>query len=106
MDGGIRMGALINPHAPNSTWADGVETIAALAEAGLITCEGAGLDGWAWLRNREVGEAAGEFVFGPAANPLRGTEILLPRACESLFCSTGVLDDKTAGSADDPKKSV
>lgn len=103
---GFAGAALINPQATNSTWADGVETIAALAEAGLITCEGAGLDGRAWLRNREVGEAAGEFVFGPAANPLRGTEILLPRAYESLFCSTGVLDDKMGGSADDPKKSV
>jgi hypothetical protein len=86
--------AIINPSAPNKDWADTAETVAALKDAGLISCQGNGVEGAACLRNREVGEAAGEFVFGAAANPLRGNEVLLPRAHESLFTQTWAGDSE------------
>ncbi len=53
--------AMINPLAPNKSWADSSETIDILQQAGLIDRDGAGLEGHAWLKNREVGEAVGEF---------------------------------------------
>jgi hypothetical protein len=71
--------AVINPHAPNSEWADSPETIAILKEAEIISGEGNDLTGSSWLKNREVGEIAGEFVFGVANNPFRGNELLLPK---------------------------
>jgi hypothetical protein len=49
-----------------------------LVDAGLVGSEGDGLDGVAWLKNREVGEIVGEFFFVVADNPFRGNEILLP----------------------------
>lgn len=77
--------SVVNPHATNKEWADNIETIKVLSECGLVMCRGSDLGGSSWLRNREVGEAAGEFVFGAAANPLRQNELLLPKAYESLF---------------------
>jgi hypothetical protein len=77
--------SVVNPCAPNREWADTVETIMALVDAGLIKSEGTGLEGSSCLRNREIGEAVGEFVFGVSANPFRGNELLLPKAYESLF---------------------
>lgn len=71
--------AVINPHAPNKDWADSNETVRILKEADIIGGEGEGLEGSSWLKNREVGEAVGEFVFGVEANPFRGNELLLPR---------------------------
>jgi hypothetical protein len=68
--------AIINAHAPNKGSADSPETVAALVQAGLIACEGVGL----------------EFAFGAATNPFRGNEILLPRAYESIFGPAGLRD--------------
>lgn len=101
---GFAGSTIVNAHAPNKGWADSPETVAALAQAGLITCEDVGLDGSAWLCNREVGAAAGEFVFGAANNPLRGNEILLPRAYESIFGPAGLRDagDKIADDSQSP----
>lgn len=71
--------ALINPHAPNRVWADSSETVSVLKNAGIIDGEGEGLEGSSWLKDRDVGEAVGEFVFGIEANPFRGNELLLPK---------------------------
>jgi hypothetical protein len=71
--------AVINPFAPNKDWADSPETIDTLREAGLIGRDGKGLEGHAWLKNREVGEAVGGFFFGAEKNPFRGNELLLPK---------------------------
>jgi hypothetical protein len=71
--------ALINPHAPNIEWADSSETIATLKQKGIISGEGVDLQGSSWLKDREMGEIVGEFVFGVAQNPFRGNEILLPK---------------------------
>jgi hypothetical protein len=102
---GFAGSTIVNAHAPNKGWADRPETVAALAQAGLITCEGVGPDGSAWLRNREVGAAAGEFVFGAATNPLRGNEILLPRAYESIFGPAGLRGEGDE-SADDNRSTT
>jgi len=71
--------ALVNPHAPNRDWADSAETVNILKNVGIIDGTGDGLDGSSWLKDRDVGEAAGEFVFGTEENPLRGNELLLPK---------------------------
>jgi hypothetical protein len=71
--------AVINPLAPNKDWADSAETIDALRQAGLVGRDGEGLEGHAWLKNREVGEAMGEFFFGAEKNSFRGNELLLPK---------------------------
>lgn len=76
--------AAINPHAPNSGWADSSETVAILRQKGVIGGEGDGLQGSSWLKDREVGEIAGEFVYGAAKNPFRGKELLLPKNWEQL----------------------
>ncbi len=76
--------AVINPHAPNSEWADSPETVAILKTAKIIGGEGDGLQGSSWLKDREIGEIAGEFVFGAARNPFRGNELLLPKNWEQL----------------------
>jgi hypothetical protein len=68
--------AMINPSAPNKKWADSARTVKTLLEAGLIEGEGRGLKGSSSLKSRAVGEAVGEFVFGIAANPFRGNELL------------------------------
>jgi hypothetical protein len=67
---------MINPSAPNKKWADSARTVKTLLEAGLIEGEGRGLKGSSSLKSRAVGEAVGEFVFGIAANPFRGNELL------------------------------
>ena len=77
--------AVINPHCPNKDWADSVETVAALVDAGIIKTDQAGLEGSSCLRNREVAEAVGEFVYGAEANRFRGNELFLLRAAESIF---------------------
>jgi hypothetical protein len=71
--------AIVNPYAPNTEWADGSETITILKKAGIIGGEGNDLQGSSWLKDREIGEFAGEFVFGAEANPFRDNELLLPR---------------------------
>ncbi len=75
--------AVINPMAPNKLWAEDAETVEVLRDAGLIrVVHGAGSDGSASLKNRQVGEAVGEFLFGAAANPFRESEILMPEELE------------------------
>jgi hypothetical protein len=74
--------ALINPHAPNSEWADSAATIEILKTTGIIGGEGSGLQGSSWLKDRQVGEIAGEFVFGVQNNPFRSNELLLPKIYE------------------------
>jgi hypothetical protein len=71
--------SVINPLAPNREWTDRAVTVTTLLDAGLIGSEGEGLNGTSWLKNREVGEAAGEFFFGSDKNPFRGNELLLPK---------------------------
>lgn len=71
--------SVINPLAPNREWTDRAETLTILLEAGLISSEGEGLQGASWLKNREVGDAVGEFFFGSDKNPFRGNELLLPK---------------------------
>jgi hypothetical protein len=74
--------AVICPYAKNSEWADSAESVALLKRVGIIGGNGNGLEGESWLRNRNVGETAGEFVFGAARNPFLGNEILLPPGLE------------------------
>jgi hypothetical protein len=38
-----------------------------------------GLDGTSWIKNREIGDAVGEFFYGADQNPLRDSTILLPK---------------------------
>ena len=71
--------AVINPYAPNKEWADSNETVSILKESGIIDGTGADLEGSSWLKDREVGEAVGEFVFGIEENPFRDNELLLPK---------------------------
>lgn len=71
--------AMINPNAPNSEWADSSETIVILKKTGIIGGEDNDLQGSSWLKDREIGEIAGQFVFGAEKNPFRGNELLLPR---------------------------
>jgi hypothetical protein len=71
--------ALVNPYASNRDWADSAETVSILKDAGIIDGTGDGLEGSSWLKDRDVGEAVGEFIFGTEENPLRGNELLLPK---------------------------
>ncbi|MGC1322910.1 MAG: hypothetical protein WA849_12065 [Candidatus Udaeobacter sp.] len=75
--------AVVNPYARNREWADSPESIELLRKAGIIGSEGEGMEGSSWLKNREVGEVVGEFVFGERENPFRANEILLPSGCEN-----------------------
>jgi hypothetical protein len=77
--------AIINPFAPNKEWADEEATVIALRDAGLIGTTDPTITGASCLKNREVGEAVGEFFFGAAANPFRGNELLLPKGWEEIF---------------------
>ncbi|MGB7439299.1 MAG: hypothetical protein WBR26_05930 [Candidatus Acidiferrum sp.] len=70
--------AVIGPYAPNKEWADSPKSVEALRAAGLVEVKGSDAEGSSTLKNRRVGEAAGEFVFGSADNPLRDSELLLP----------------------------
>lgn len=75
--------AVVNPYAPNKDWADSNETVNILKNVEIIDGEGEGLAGSSWLKDREVGEAVGEFVFGIEVNPFRGNELLLPKDYKS-----------------------
>jgi hypothetical protein len=70
--------ALINPMAPNSEWADGPASVQSLKELGIIGTSGVATSGTSWLKNRDVGEAVGEFFYGAMTNPFRDNDILLP----------------------------
>jgi hypothetical protein len=82
--------AIIGPHAPNKNWADKAETVKILLGEGLIGCDGEGLEGTAWLKDREVGEAVGEFFFGAKTNPFRRNELLLPKNWDDPPAGNGV----------------
>jgi hypothetical protein len=88
--------AVINPLASNKNWADSPETIDTLRQAGLIGRDGEGLDGHAWLKNREVGEAVGEFFFGAEKNPFRGNDLLLPKNWGDLAAEGGISETEPA----------
>jgi hypothetical protein len=77
--------AIINPFAPNKEWADEEATVIALRDSGLIGTTDPAITGASWLKNREVGEAVGEFFFGAAANPFRGNDLLLPKGWDEIF---------------------
>src|SRR5262249_46959434 len=70
--------ALINPMAPNSEWADGPASVQALKDLGIIRTSGDATSGTSWLKNRDVGQAVGEFFYGATTNPFRDSDILLP----------------------------
>jgi len=74
--------AVINPMAPNSEWADGPASVRSLKDLGLIGTSSDLTSGKSWLRNRDVGEAIGEFFYGAIASPFRENEILLPAGFE------------------------
>jgi len=73
---------LINPMAPNSAWADGPDSVLALKTLEIIGTSGDAGSGESWLKNRDVGDAVGEFFYGAATNPFRDNEILLPAGFE------------------------
>jgi hypothetical protein len=64
------------------------QPVTALRVAGLIDTTDPGMAGASWLKNREVGEAVGEFFYGPA-NSFRNNELLLPKGWENLFSENG-----------------
>jgi hypothetical protein len=70
--------ALINPMARNSEWADGPVSVKSLKAVGVIATSGDAASGTSWLKNRDVGEAVGEFFYGAMTNPFRDSAILLP----------------------------
>jgi hypothetical protein len=70
--------SVIGPYAPNKEWADSPKSVEDLRAAGLIEVNSSDAEGSSTLKNRRAGEAAGEFVFGSADNPLRDSELLLP----------------------------
>lgn len=55
----------------------------------MVGRDGEGLEGHAWLKNREVGEAIGEFFFSAEKNPFRGNELLLPKNWDDLAAEAG-----------------
>ncbi len=69
---------LINPMAPNCEWADGPASVQSLKDLGIIGTSGNATSGTSWLKNRDVGEAVGDFFYGAMTNPFRDNEILLP----------------------------
>jgi hypothetical protein len=83
--------ALINPMAPNSQWADEPTSVRALKELGIIGTSGDVTSGTSWLKNRDVGEAVGEFFYGPMTNPFLDSEILLPAGFEEDECEPPML---------------
>jgi hypothetical protein len=69
---------VINPMAPNPEWATGPASVQILKDFGIIGTSGDATSGKSWLKNRDVGEAVGEFFYGSMTNPFRDNEILLP----------------------------
>jgi hypothetical protein len=62
----------------------------------LVGRDGEGLEGHAWLKNREVGKAIGEFFFGAEKNPFRGNELLLPKNWDDLAAEGGISETEPA----------
>ena len=71
--------SVVGPLTPNTNWADCVETVNILNEAGLIDYEGENMQGTSCLKDRFVAEVVGEFFYGAEKNPFRDNDILLPR---------------------------
>ena len=69
---------VINPPTMNSKWADEPAIVQTLKDLGIIGTSGDATSGNSWLKNRDVGEAVGEFFYGAMTNPFRNNEILLP----------------------------
>jgi hypothetical protein len=80
--------AIINPMARNAEWAKSPAAVQSLESHGLIGTAGDATTGTAWLKNRVVGEAVGEFFYGSVENPLRECEILLPEGFEEDLVAT------------------
>jgi hypothetical protein len=53
---------------------------------------------FAWLKNREVGEAIGGFFFGAEKNLFRGNELLLPKNWDDLAAEGGISETEPAPS--------
>ena len=85
--------SIINPYAPNREWADGTATVMTLRDAGLIGTTNPTMAGSSWIKNREIGEAVGEFVFGQMATPFRGRELLLPKGWEDIVAALDKPED-------------
>ena len=64
--------------ALNSDWADGPASVQSLKDPGIIGTSGDATSGNSWLKNRDMGEAVGEFFYGAMTTPFRDNEILLP----------------------------
>ena len=62
----------------------------------MIGRDGDGLEGHAWLKHREVGEAVGEFFFGAEKNPFRGNEVLLPKNWDDLAADDRISETEPA----------
>jgi hypothetical protein len=72
--------AVVGPMAPNSEWAVDEASIQSLASAGLIEGASQSLEGTSWIKNREIGNAIGEFFYGADHNLLRDSTILPPKS--------------------------
>ena len=70
--------AIIGPMAPNREWAVDEASIQSLLSAGLIDGASQSLEGTSWIKNREIGDAIGEFFYGADQNLLRDSTILPP----------------------------
>jgi hypothetical protein len=66
--------------APNSDWALDEQSIHTLRAAGLISGEGTSMEGKSWIKDREVGEVAGDFFLGVEQNPLKNSTLLMPKS--------------------------
>jgi hypothetical protein len=51
------------------------ESVSILLDAGLIACR----DPWSYLQDLDVAEVIGDWTFGEAENPFRGSQILPPK---------------------------
>ena len=69
---------VIGPMAPNKIWATDAEAIEILTSQGFISGDDRTEAGSASLKDRLVGEAAGETFWGRPNNPFRGNDILEP----------------------------
>ena len=90
--------SIINPYAPNGEWADQVTTVMTLRDAGLIGTTDPTMAGSSWLKDREVGEAVGEFFFGQLENPFRGSELLRPKDWDEI---TAAIDNRKGSASPD-----
>jgi hypothetical protein len=81
MDGTLVDYSVVGPMAPNREWALDEVSISALSSAGIIQGD-LDMDGRSSIKDRDVGEAIGEYFFGFAENPFRESTILSPTGFE------------------------